>query len=185
MITSYKQLKDYLMYEKRLYFPNRNDYFEYMMCREPLYFIWKYTSYLRKCEYYHYSYKHGHLLSMLPWCFYRVKKNRMGIKLGIEIGDFAVGKGLHIWHAGAIVINGGSSIGDNCCIHGAVCIGNNGKDLTKCPCIGNNVNIGVGAYIIGDVHIADNCKIGAGAIVVKSVYEEGKTILSNSAQIKK
>lgn len=184
MITSYEQLTDCLKYERRLYFPNQNNYFEYMISREPSYYIWKYTSYLRKCEYYHYSYKHGHLLSLLPWSIYRAKKNRLGIKLGIDIGDYAVGKGLHIWHAGSIVINGGSSIGENCSIHGAVCIGNNGNDLTKNPYIGDSVDIGVGAYIIGDVHIANNCKIGAGAIVVKSVDEEGKTIIGTPARVK-
>lgn len=49
------------------------------------------------------------------------------------------------------------------------CIGNDGKSNT-CPVIGNNVNIGVGAKLIGDI------MIGAGAVVVSSFTESGITI---------
>ena len=66
-------------------------------------------------------------------------------------------------------------------LHGDNCIGNNGKD-DGCPVIGNNVDIGVGAKIIGNVYIADDCKIGAGAIVVKSCKEKGKTLIGCPAK---
>ena len=55
------------------------------------------------------------------------------------------------------------------------CIGNNG--LTNlCPKIGNNVDVGFGAVIIGDIEIADDIKIGANAVVNKSFLEPGITI---------
>ena len=50
-------------------------------------------------------------------------------------------------------------------MHGDNCIGNNGKD-DECPIIGSHVDIGVGAKILGGVHIADNCTIGAGAVSI-------------------
>ena len=57
-------------------------------------------------------------------------------------------------------------IGENCWINQKVTIAYKGKE---CPFIGNNVRIGVGAIIIGGVHIGDNVKSAAGAIVVKDV----------------
>ena len=60
--------------------------------------------------------------------------------------------------------------------HGNNCIGNNGK-TEDCPVIGDNVDIGFGAIIIGNVKIADNVKIGANAVVTKSCLEEGATLV--------
>lgn len=42
---------------------------------------------------------------------------------------------------------------------------------------GDNVEIGVGAKIIGDIYIADGVKIGANAVVVKSCYNKGATLV--------
>ena len=56
-------------------------------------------------------------------------------------------------------------------MHGNNCIGNNGINLNKCPKIGNNVDIGYGATIIGDIEIADNIIIGANSLVNKSFLE--------------
>ena len=53
------------------------------------------------------------------------------------------------------------------------CIGNKGPKSSPCPIIGNNVEIGVGAKIIGGVTIADDIVIGAGAVVVDSFLEKG------------
>lgn len=61
--------------------------------------------------------------------------------------------------------------GDNCQLHGNNCIGNNLKS-ELCPKIGNNVDIGVGANIIGDIKISNNVTIGANSLVNKSIKEE-------------
>ena len=50
------------------------------------------------------------------------------------------------------------------------------------PVIGNNVDIGVGAKIIGDITIADDVKIGAGAVVTKSCLEKGATLVGIPAK---
>ena len=56
----------------------------------------------------------------------------------------------------------------------------------KAPIIGKNVDIGFGAVIIGDVKIADNCVIGANAVVTKSFLEQGTVICGVPArEIKK
>ena len=68
-------------------------------------------------------------------------------------------------------------------MHGGNCIGNNG--LTEAvPHIGNRVDIGYGAVIIGDVEIADDVKIGANAVVNKSILEPGCTVVGVPARMK-
>ena len=97
------------------------------------------------------------------------------MKLGLEIIEGSFAPGLIIYHTGNIVINGFARIGEDCQLHGDNCIGNNGIDL-KTPRIGNRVDIGVGAKIIGDIEIADDIVIGAGAVVNKSFLTPGITI---------
>lgn len=83
-----------------------------------------------------------------------------------------IGKGLKIMHPNGIIINENVVIGDYCTIYHQVTIGaNDGKDARKVAMIGDNVYIGCGAKIIGDVVIEDNARIGANAVVVKSLKE--------------
>lgn len=82
--------------------------------------------------------------------------------------------GLSIAHLGPIVINADSKIGENCRIHVGVNIGANGGGS---PIIGDNVYIGPGAKIFGEITIADHCRIGANAVVNKSFTEPGVTIV--------
>ena len=96
--------------------------------------------------------------------------------IGIEIYPNCFGKGLEIWHAGGIVVNHEVRVGENCILHGGNCIGNKGS-INVTPVLGDNVDIGYGASIIGDVYIADNTIIGTNAVVVKSVNEPGKTVV--------
>lgn len=140
----------------------------------PMYYLRKYLKYLRLQEFYINTAGKNKLKGLIALHFER-KKNRLGIRLGIEIGPNSFGKGLCIWHAGNIVINPNARIGENCVLHGANCVGNNGK-TEGTPRIGNNVDIGYGAVVIGDIEIADNVTIGANAVVNRSVLEPGCTI---------
>ena len=120
------------------------------------------------------SYK-SFLLLIIQTPLYRRKKNRIGLRLGIEMSENSIGKGAIIYHPNSIVINGYSKIGENCKFHGNNCVGNDGKSL-KSPMIGNNVRLGVGAKVIGDIILADNITVAAGAVVVDSFLEEGIVI---------
>ena len=75
-------------------------------------------------------------------------------------------------------------IGENSSLHGANCIGNNGK-TQGVPRIGNNVDIGYGAVIIGDIEIVDDVVIGANAVVNKSVLTPGAVVVGVPARIVK
>ncbi len=77
-----------------------------------------------------------------------------------------IGPGLFIQHGFCTVI-AAAEIGDNCWINQQVTIGY--SNTTDRPTIGNNVSIGAGAKVIGNVTIGENSKVGANAVVVKNV----------------
>ncbi|GIN93315.1 hypothetical protein J22TS1_43660 [Siminovitchia terrae] len=80
-----------------------------------------------------------------------------------------IGKNLQLPHHGNSVIVDNATIGDNVIIRPQVIIGKTKKDGSYAATIGNNVDIGVGAKILGNITIGDNVVIGAGAVVVKNV----------------
>ena len=175
MISTEIELKHILTLEKSFYISsNYKDFLVNWFCNEKFNAIWIYIKFLRKTEF-HYNNSQKNVFHSFEYLFYRRLKNKTGLKLGIEIWENSFDKGLKIHHAGNIIVNGMARIGINCQLHGSNCIGNDGKSL-KAPIIGDNVEIGVGAKIIGDVFIANNIKIGAGAIVISSFYENGITI---------
>lgn len=175
MIQTKKDLKEYLTYEKKLY---PNTILDYLTNDQRTY-NWKYVKYLRKCEYY-YNNRQNSILAKILYVWYRRKKNTLGSRIGVEIWENSFKKGLLIHHNGSIVVNRDCRIGENCELHGDNCIGNAGNGANV-PVIGDNVNIGVGAKVIGKIEIADGIKIGANAVVNKSFSESGITVVGISA----
>jgi serine O-acetyltransferase len=90
---------------------------------------------------------------------------------GVTIGVAAkIGRRLVIEHSGAIVVHGHAVIGDDCIIRQGVTIGNRRMDRPmEAPRIGNRVNIGAGAKILGAVQVGDDVDIGANAVVITDV----------------
>ena len=119
----------------------------------------------RKYNYYH---EKG-LIYIFQKLYYTRKLNILSRKYNINIKSL-FGKHLKIFHEN-ITINQYSILGDNITLHGNNCIGNDGKNLSKCPKIGNNVDIGYGATIIGNIELADNIVVGANSLVNKSFLE--------------
>ncbi|MEP6546185.1 MAG: serine acetyltransferase [Gammaproteobacteria bacterium] len=109
-----------------------------------------------------------------PWTFVYVILNKLAeIFCGITIGSTAtIGRRLSIEHHGCIVIHGASVIGDDCLIRHGVTIGNVGyADPLGAPVIGNRVQIGAGAKILGRVRVGNDVVIGANAVVVRDVLD--------------
>ena len=103
---------------------------------------------------------------------------------GIEIHPGAqIGKRLFIDHGMGIVIGETAIIGDDCLIYHQVTLGGmSSKDEKRHPTLGNNVMVGTGAKILGNIHIGDNVKIGANCIVIHDV-EAGKTVVGVPGQV--
>lgn len=141
--------------------------------------IWKYVKTLRYCGYYVKN-KDKSIFHYLLSIYYRRRLNIIGTSLGLVLGPQAFDRGLLIYH-GNVVADG--NIGKNCRLHGDNCIGRSKGNDT--PTLGDNVRLGVGAKVIGDIYIADNVTIAAGAVVTKSCYEEGVTLAGVPARIMK
>jgi serine O-acetyltransferase len=90
---------------------------------------------------------------------------------GIEIHPGAqIGEGFFIDHGMGVVIGETSVIGDNVTLYQGVTLGGTSHLRAKRhPTLGDNVVVGVGAQLIGDITIGENSKVGAGSVVVSSV----------------
>ncbi len=90
---------------------------------------------------------------------------------GIEIHPGAtLGERLFIDHGMGVVIGETAVIGNDCTLYQGVTLGGTGKMRGKRhPTLGNNVVVGVGAKVLGDVTIGDHARIGGGAVVLRDV----------------
>lgn len=97
---------------------------------------------------------------------------------GIEIHPAAkIGKGFFIDHGKGVVIGETSEIGDYVTLFQGVTLGGTGKEVGKRhPTIGNNVVIGAGAKILGNIDIGHNVKIGANSVVLGNVPNDSTVI---------
>ena len=88
--------------------------------------------------------------------------------------------GLHIMHLGPILVNHKAVVGKNCAIHinsGIVSGGNKGE-----PVLGDDIVIGIGSYILGNVQIANGIAIGANSTVINSFEEPDIGIAGSPAK---
>ncbi len=104
--------------------------------------------------------RHYHLLRLL----------RIQTRYALSIPLNVMGEGFSISHLGPVIINAGSTIGKNCRIHPGVCVGANGGNP---PRIGDNVYLGPGAKVFGDIELADDIMVGANAVVNHSCLTRG------------
>lgn len=89
--------------------------------------------------------------------------------IGISIPrNCEIESGFVIYHYGSIAINELVVIGKNCTIRQGVTIGNKNA-LDDVPIIGDNVDIGAGAKILGKIRVGNNVSIGANAVVIHDV----------------
>jgi serine O-acetyltransferase len=101
---------------------------------------------------------------------YHILFKLVQILTGIELPcEAEVGRNFIIDHFGGIVISGYAKFGDNCRIRNGVVVGLRHVADKRAPTIGNNVDIGAGAKVLGPIRIGDNVQIGANAVVLCDV----------------
>lgn len=120
----------------------------------------------------------GRIAMRLYWLPFRLIETAVGITLPISA---QIGPGLRIWHFGNIFIHPNAVIGANCTLRQGVTIGNQHQD-GPVPRIGDNVEFGAYAQVLGGVRIGNNCKIGALSVVLIDL-PDGATAVGIPARI--
>jgi serine O-acetyltransferase len=130
-------------------------------------------------RFFNWCYRHG--IPMQPIRFFC--ERFIEITTGISIpARCSIGKGFRIHHFGGVIFHSTVELGENCTIYQGVTIGDIGGTGGAAR-IGNNVLIGAGAKIIGDIVIGNDCIIGANTVVTKDM-PDGSVATGNPAQIR-
>jgi serine O-acetyltransferase len=97
---------------------------------------------------------------------------------GIEIHPAAkIGRRLFIDHGMGVVIGETSIIGDDVTLYQGVTLGGTGKEHGKRhPTLEDNVVVGGGAKILGNIIVGKNCRIGAGSVVLRNVPDNSTVV---------
>jgi serine O-acetyltransferase len=105
--------------------------------------------------------------SVLYGALFRGARNFYGIELPYTT---RIGRRVMFEHQHGIVIHGYAQIGDDCIIRQGVTLGNRSlEEPLAAPRLGDRVNVGAGAKIIGGISVGDDAQIGANAVVLADV----------------
>ena len=113
------------------------------------------------------------IFSLVYRFFFKLIQIVTGIELPCEV---KVGKNFLIDHFSGIVISGYARFGDNCRIRNGVVVGLKNIDEPCAPYIGDNVDIGAGAKLLGNITIGNNVVIGANAVVLCNVPDNSVAV---------
>jgi putative colanic acid biosynthesis acetyltransferase WcaB len=123
------------------------------------------------------------LLTAPYLAFYRINVEWI---LGIELRyKTKVGPGVRLFHGMGLVVHEGTVFGARCVLRQNTTIGNKSTaegGAGGCPVIGDEVDIGANAVVLGPIRVGDGAVIGAGSVVVKDV-PPGATVVGNPARI--
>ncbi|TQV74609.1 serine acetyltransferase [Aliikangiella marina] len=115
--------------------------------------------------------------------FYWIIFHFVTLATGISIAkSIKIGGGLRIYHFGNVFIHQNTVIGANCTLRQGVTLGNRYNDEFA-PTLGDNVELGAYAQVLGDVTVGNNAKIGALSVVLENV-PENHTAVGIPAKVK-
>lgn len=128
---------------------------------------YRYNFWLRTCAY---TRRHP-VLRFVLFPFARLVLGHLTYKFGISIpSGTRIGSGFYIGHFGGIVVSQKATIGRNCNISQGVTIGRANRGRNKgYPVLGDNVYLGPGAVVAGNVRIGNDVAIGANCVVTKDI----------------
>lgn len=165
-----KELEDIIEEDKEYYYGKGLKRLYRFITHNPLYQRGRYIIVCRKAGYY--ALNQDSLINRVLAIYYARKKHMLGEKLNIELGPAKFGRRLKIYH-GNVVVNYAAIIGDDCEFYGSNCIGNKGSFAEdSAPILGNNVSLGVGSKIIGNVSVANGIRISSASLVNKDLDNE-------------
>jgi len=178
MIKTKKDYRDYLYQDQKALGVITNWKTPFKEIIIPNY-TWQFQKKLRKLEYYENCRKD--IIGKFYLLFLKLRFRKASLKLGFSIPTNTFGPGLAIVHYGTIIVNNAAKVGRNCRIQACTNIGASGGNK-EAPIIGDNVYIGPGAKIYGDIKIGNNIAIAANSSVNKSFIEDNIMIAGSPAK---
>lgn len=161
MITDKKSYKHFLKRDLQAYGLNKLSIYSYLRIDSL-----RYLRNLRRIEYLFNTKRHNPLYRILLFGLEYIN-HRHSVRLGFTVPKNVFDEGLCLVHHGTIVVSHMAKVGKNCRMHPSTCIG----EHNGAPIIGDNVYIGPGAKIYGNIRIGNNVAIGANAVVNKNVAD--------------
>ena len=124
---------------------------------------------------------HG-LIRVLGLPYIAIYKFLTECVLGTELHwKSSIGPGLRIYHGYGLVVHSNAIIGANVILRHGTTIGEARTGESLVPVVGDDVDIGCCALLLGPISIGNGARIGAGSVVVKSVLP-GQTVVGNPAE---
>jgi serine O-acetyltransferase len=164
----YKQVLDTLRTDFKVIFerdPAARNWLEVVFCYPGLHALW--------------IYRLAHWLHSLKLPFFpRLISQIARMLTGVEIHPGArIGKGAFIDHGMGVVIGETAIIGEYVLLYQGTTLGGTGKESGKRhPTLGDNVVVGAGAKVLGNIQIGSNSRIGAGSVVLKDVPPDSTVV---------
>ena len=145
--------------------PAARSYLEVLLCYPGLHALW-----FHRIN--HWLWKH-HLRLLARWLSQWAR-----LFTGIEIHPGAeIGHRLFIDHGMGVVIGETCVVGDDVTLYQGVTLGGTGKEKGKRhPTLGNDVVVGTGAKVLGNITVGDNCRVGAGSVVLRSIPDNSTIV---------
>ena len=171
MIKTLKDLKFYLQEDAKANFMEGIPYWKYrlkLFAGSESAHVYRYLKCLRHCEYHC---NNSGLLHKMFYGFYKIMLHRLGFRYNLRIPINVCGYGLSLYHfagGGGCLVNA-KKVGNYCHLQTGVLLGNAHHSEDEKPIIGDNVEFGPGAKVLGKVTIGDNCFVAANAVVVKDM----------------
>lgn len=164
MITTKKELRDYIKADKACYRVNFSFY--HPLIYSETYYVYHYLWNLRHLEYYNNN--HKSFTKKILYYWFLLNHRRLSLKTSMTIAPNTIGKGCLILHPGYRRIGPSSKIGVGCTILPNVLLGK--KHPGECSIvIGDNCYIATNVTILGPVIIGNNVTIGAGSVVLSDI----------------
>lgn len=168
MIKTKQDLAEYIREDRRMQ-PFASSLIARLFSTNSAVVRWKTA--LRKCEYHHNA-SGLKLFHKAAYRVYRYRLERYNRRFCSELKINVFGKGLIIWHPERIIINPNARVGDYCSLSSGVVIA---QAHDEYPVVGNHVEFMIDSKALGGITIADDTRIGANALVLKTIETPNTT----------